>query len=69
MLQNESERYIYKSISVPGGGFETGFVFHLWVPGILYCRTDIGGIYRYDFGSNSWISLIDHATDEDVWET
>lgn len=69
MTQKESEKYIYKSISVPGGGFVTGFVFHPSVPGILYCRTDIGGIYRYDFGNDCWVSLIDHATDPEVWET
>jgi hypothetical protein len=65
----ESGKYIYKPISVPGGGFVTGFVFHPSVPNILYCRTDIGGTYRYDFENDSWISLIDHATDVNVWET
>ncbi len=64
-----AEEYVYKSISVPGGGFVTGFVFHPAVPDILYCRTDIGGTYRYDFKNNCWISLIDHATDPGMWET
>lgn len=63
------EEYVYKSIPVPGGGFVTGFVFHPEVPNILYCRTDIGGNYRYDFAENRWVSLIDHATDPDAWET
>lgn len=61
--------YTYKSIPVPGGGFVTGFVFHPLVKDILYCRTDIGGCYRYDFTARSWVSLIDHATDPGVWET
>lgn len=65
----ESGKYIYKPISVPGGGFVTGFVFHPSAPNILYCRTDIGGNYRYDFEKDSWISLIDHATDPNAWET
>lgn len=67
--QNESDKYVYKHISVPGGGFVTGFVFHPSVPEILYCRTDIGGCYRYDFKEDCWVALIDHATDPDVWET
>lgn len=67
--KNKMIKYKYKSVSVPGGGFVTGFVFHPTVPDILYCRTDIGGIYRYDFKNDSWISLIDHATDMEVWET
>lgn len=61
--------YTYKPISVPGGGFVTGFVFHPYVENILYCRTDIGGCYRFDFEQDRWISLIDHATDINVWET
>lgn len=63
------EKYTYKPISVPGGGFVTGFVFHPIVPNVLYCRTDIGGNYRYDFDKDRWISLIDHATDPNAWET
>lgn len=62
-------KYSYHNIPVPGGGFVTGFVFHPSVPNILYCRTDIGGIYRYDFPDNRWISLIDHAADPGMWET
>lgn len=65
----ENVSYNYKNIPIPGGGFVTGFVFHPTVPNILYCRTDIGGNYRYDFENNSWISLIDHAIDTERWET
>lgn len=68
-MAHESCNYVYKPVSVPGGGFVTGFVFHPAVPDILYCRTDIGGTYRYDFAGDCWISLIDHATDPDMWET
>lgn len=68
-MLKESGKYSYKSISVPGGGFVTGFVFHPTVPDILYCRTDIGGTYRFDFQNKCWVSLIDHATDPNVWET
>ncbi|HEY5560890.1 MAG TPA: endoglucanase [Clostridiaceae bacterium] len=65
----ESGEYKYKNITIPGGGFVTGFLFHPSVPDILYCRTDIGGNYRYDFKKEVWISLIDHATDPNKWET
>ena len=57
-LYKESGKYVYKPISVPGGGFVTGFVFHPTVPNILYCRTDIGGNYRYDcFFKGLWCPL------------
>ncbi|MBN2222380.1 MAG: hypothetical protein JW708_09235, partial [Vallitaleaceae bacterium] len=63
------EKYSYRSVSVPGGGFVTGFVFHPKQKDLLYLRTDIGGCYRYDFENRKWISLVDQATDLDVWET
>lgn len=55
--------YSYNHLSVPGGGFVTGFVFHPTVPDILYARTDIGGIYRFDFSKKQWISLMDSFTE------
>ncbi len=61
--------YQYKSLSVPGGGFVTGFLFHPNQKDILYCRTDIGGVYRYDFTEDMWISLVDSVTDVEKWKT
>lgn len=57
MKRTDDVRYTYKSLSVPGGGFVTGFVFHPSKKNILYARTDIGGIYRFDFEKSRWISL------------
>lgn len=62
-------KYQYKSLSVPGGGFVTGFLFHPMTPNILYCRTDIGGVYRYDFNEKKWISLVDQIKDVEKWKT
>ncbi len=57
MKRLEDIRYTYNSLSVPGGGFVTGFVFHPRSSGILYARTDIGGAYRFDFASQRWVFL------------
>ncbi|MBQ7834596.1 MAG: hypothetical protein IJ385_02325 [Ruminiclostridium sp.] len=54
MKRSDDVRYTYKSLSVPGGGFVTGFVFHPSHKDLLYARTDVGGIYRYDFNLNQW---------------
>lgn len=59
--------YEYRNAPIPGGGYVTGFVYHQTEPGILYCRTDIGGAYRFDGGR--WHSLIDHVTGQDLSET
>lgn len=61
--------YEYHNLPIPGGGYVTGFVFHPHKQNILYCRTDIGGSYRFDYDSQRWISLIDHVTMERLDET
>lgn len=48
--------YNFNSLSVPGGGFVTGYIFHPAIQ-LLYARTDIGGIYGFDFSKNRWYSL------------
>jgi len=61
--------YEYHNLPIPGGGYVTGFVFHKKQKDVLYCRTDIGGVYRYDYDKQSWKSLIDHVTTDKLDET
>lgn len=35
----------------------------------MYCRTDIGGVYRFDYPNQEWVSLIDHVGADDLRET
>lgn len=63
MQRLDDIKYNYHSLSVPGGGFVTGFVFHPNIKNILYARTDIGGIYRFDFENKKWHSLADWITE------
>lgn len=65
----KNEKYEYRNLPIPGGGYVTGFIFHEKKEGILYTRTDIGGTYRFDYGTKSWISLTDHVTMKDLSET
>ena len=73
MRQINSEKvhvpYEFQNAPVPGGGFVTGFIFHPREKNILYARTDIGGIYRYDFANKTWDSLIDHVKAMEKWKT
>ena len=55
-------QYKYGHMSIPGGGYVTGFAYHPACKNLLYCRTDIGGVYRYDYDNYTWISLMDHVT-------
>ena len=68
-FQGKRERYQYKNLPIPGGGYVTGFLFHKKVPDVFYIRTDIGGVYRFDSEEERWVSLIDHVTMDDLGET
>ncbi|MBD5528256.1 MAG: endoglucanase [Lachnospiraceae bacterium] len=61
--------YTYRNAPIPGGGYVTGLLYHQQTPDILYARTDIGGVYRFEPGQKRWKSLIDHVTMEDLDET
>ncbi|MDE7282070.1 MAG: endoglucanase [Lachnospiraceae bacterium] len=65
----KNEKYEYRNLPIPGGGYVTGFIFHEKKQGVLYARTDIGGTYRFDYESKRWLSLIDHVTMDDLSET
>ena len=52
--------YTWKTIPFGAGGFIDGFVYHPKKAGVLYARTDIGGMYRFDPGARSWVPLLDH---------
>lgn len=57
--------YRYRHLPIGGGGYVTGFFFHSTDPRVMYCRTDIGGMYRFDYDAQTWISLIDHVSPVD----
>lgn len=72
-MQKKQEKYIYRNLPIPGGGYVTGFIFGKGKENpeenTLYIRTDIGGTYRFDREKKRWHSLIDHVTMEDLSET
>lgn len=69
MKAHKTINYEYKNAPIPGGGYVTGLLYHPRQPGILYARTDIGGVYRYDCEKKHWKSLIDGVSMEDISET
>src|SRR5262245_15853591 len=58
--------YAWKSVPFGAGGFIDGFLFHPRERGLLYARTDIGGAYRFDPASKSWVPLLDHLSKADA---
>ena len=51
--------YSWNTVEVLGGGFVSGVVYHPTEKGLVYVRTDIGGAYRLDRATGSWVALND----------
>jgi hypothetical protein len=58
---------VYSWYTVPwgGGGYVDGLVYHPKVKDLLYARTDVGGVYRYDYAGRRWIPLLDALSHDD----
>jgi photosystem II stability/assembly factor-like uncharacterized protein len=54
-----SEAYRWTNLPFGGGGFIGGISFHPRERGLLYARSDIGGIYRHDPAADRWVPLLD----------
>jgi len=64
--QNEATPYTWKNVTTAGGGFVPGIVFHHSEPGVKYCRTDMGGAYRWIADDEKWEPLLDWLSYEDM---
>src|SRR5262245_50659864 len=62
----ETGPYVWKNIPLLGGGFVTGIVWSTAERDVAYARTDIGGAYRLDRASGTWLPLLDHLGKKDV---
>jgi len=49
----------WASAKFGGGGYVTGLIFHPTSANVLYARTDVGGAYRWDPASSSWLPITD----------
>ena len=36
-----------------------GIIPHPSVPNLVYARTDVGGVYKFNFSGQNWVSLSD----------
>lgn len=55
----QEQSYTWRNAPILGGGFIPGIEYSPVERGLVYLRTDIGGVYRRDPGSTTWIPLTD----------
>lgn len=55
----KAEPYQWKNVQIVGGGFVDGIICHPTAPDVRYCRTDMGGAYRWDASAERWVALLD----------
>ena len=61
------QSYVWNNVVIKGGGFVSGLITHPHAAGVVYARTDIGGVYRWDAAGNSWIPLLDFGVDANTY--
>jgi xyloglucan-specific exo-beta-1,4-glucanase len=57
--RSKTEPYTWRNVQIIGGGYVSGIIFSREVQGLVYARTDVGGAYRLEAGSESWQPLLD----------
>ncbi|OCX54742.1 galactose oxidase [Mucilaginibacter sp. PPCGB 2223] len=63
--QLREQKYTWKSVQIHGGGFVDGVIYHPKEKDLLYCRTDMGGAYKWNAASASWQPLLDWVSYKD----
>ena len=59
-----AQTYAVKHAPIGGGGFVIGVITHQ-TSGDIYCRTDVGGAYRWDAATSKWVQLLDWISEEE----
>ena len=54
--------YTWQNVQIVGGGYVDGVIMHPGQQGLMYARTDVGGAYRYNSTTSSWVPLTDFTT-------
>jgi hypothetical protein len=54
--------YQWKNVQIHGGGFVSGIIYSPAEQNLLYARTDVGGAYRWNVSTRTWIPITDYLS-------
>ena len=54
-----AQRWEWQNVNLQGMGFVTGIVAHPTEADVVYARTDVGGVFRWEEASEAWTPLMD----------
>jgi len=57
--QQANQEFKWGSVVMGGGGFVSAIVTSKTEKNVIYARTDVGGAYRWNEASKSWVSILD----------
>jgi len=58
--------YGWGTVAIGGGGFVSGIVPSKAAKGLVFARTDVGGLYRWNEGLARWIPLTDWVSENET---
>lgn len=61
-----ADGFHWGNVTMGGGGFVSGIVASKTEEGVIYARTDVGGAYRWNEGTQAWIPITDWLGPNDM---
>lgn len=62
--QTSTPAYTWNNVRIVAGGYVDGIIAHPKQQGLFYARTDVGGAYRYNSQTATWVPLNDGTPPE-----
>src|SRR5687768_6415154 len=65
-VRAQTSGYTWKNVAIGGGGFVSAIIPGKTEQNLVYARTDVGGAYRWNASTSSWVPLLDWVSDDEV---